>query len=146
VRRLLVGIDGSEASLHAAERAMELASALGADLVFVFVLDETVARDLAIAFPDENETGAQRLEADARGRLEQLAERARRRGLGCAVRVERGDPVQVLAEVAGELGADILVVGRTGMRGVRRVLLGSVARRLAESSPIPVLVIGGPAR
>jgi len=144
LRRLVVAIDGSEGSLHAAEHAVSLAAAVGADLVFVYVLDDEVLRELAVAFPDGGGAGAERLEADAQGRLEQPAEWARERGCPCARRVERGDPVERIEAVAEEVGADLIVVGRTGRRGVRRVLLGSVARRLAESSAVPVLVIGCP--
>lgn len=144
MRRLLVAIDGSEGSLHAAEHAVNLAAVVGADLVFVYVLDDEVLRELAVAFPDGGGAGAERLAADAEGRLDEPAEWARRRGCQCSRRVERGDPVERIEAVADEVGADLIVVGRTGRRGLRRVLLGSVARRLAESSPVPVLVIGCP--
>jgi nucleotide-binding universal stress UspA family protein len=142
IRRIVVAIDGSEGALHAAEHAVDLAAALGGDVVFVYVIDDQVSRALEVAFPGDERSGAERLEADANGRLDQPAEQARRRGCAFSKRIERGDPVERLEAVANEVGADLIVVGRTGCRGARRVLLGSVARRLTESSRVPVLVIG----
>jgi nucleotide-binding universal stress UspA family protein len=54
-------------------------------------------------------------------------------------RVETGDPSEVLARVAAEEGAAVIVVGsRDG--GLRRTVLGALARRLATSAPCPVVV------
>lgn len=140
-RRILVAIDGSDTSLSAADQAMELAAQIGAEITLIHVHDEEVSRALKAAVPDGFEEAQWRLEDDADRLLEHLAERARKSGITCAVRAERGDPCSVINEVAQQVGADLIVVGRTGRRGVRRVLLGSVARRLIESSRVPVLVV-----
>ncbi|HBZ71247.1 MAG TPA: universal stress protein [Deltaproteobacteria bacterium] len=140
-RRILVAIDGSDTSLSAADQAMEFAAQIGAEITLIHVHDEEVARALKAAVPDKFEEAQWRLEDDADHLLEHLAERARKGGIPCTVRTQRGDPCGVINAVAEEVGADLIVVGRTGRRGVRRVLLGSVARRLIESSRVPVLVV-----
>ena len=58
-------------------------------------------------------------------------------------RLVMGLPVQRIVDVADETEAGLLVVG-SARRGVARLMLGSVALRVAQSSPVPVVII--PAR
>jgi nucleotide-binding universal stress UspA family protein len=71
---------------------------------------------------------------------------AQRTPTGCNVRIDpvvrRGPPWEKLANVATELGADIIVVGADGQRGAaRQGLLGTVASRLVTTSPRTVVVV-----
>jgi nucleotide-binding universal stress UspA family protein len=50
-------------------------------------------------------------------------------------------PAEVLAEVAREQRADLLIVGRRGRDFTARVLLGSVSSRLVAAAPCDVLVV-----
>jgi nucleotide-binding universal stress UspA family protein len=56
-----------------------------------------------------------------------------------------GDPAAVLCERAGELGADVVVVGSRGHGAIRRALLGSVSTYVVHNAPCPVLVVRGDA-
>jgi nucleotide-binding universal stress UspA family protein len=53
-----------------------------------------------------------------------------------------GIPAREIALEAGEVGADLIVVGSRGLGGMRRLILGSVAQDLVRVSPSPVLVVG----
>jgi len=53
----------------------------------------------------------------------------------------RSDPADALIEVAGEVHADLLVVGNRGMAGIQRLLLGSVANRISHHSPCTLLIV-----
>jgi len=48
-----------------------------------------------------------------------------------------------VADVAGDWGADLVVVGSHGRRGLGRLLLGSGAEQILRTSPVPVLLIRG---
>jgi len=50
----------------------------------------------------------------------------------------------VIAQVAKDLGAEMVVVGSHGRRGIERVLLGSVAERVVREAPATVLVVRPP--
>ena len=50
-------------------------------------------------------------------------------------------PAQSIADVAAEVGADVIVVGTRGHSPVGGVFAGSVAQRLLEVSPCPVLAV-----
>jgi len=51
-----------------------------------------------------------------------------------------GDPTEVILQVAADYDADLVVVGTRGRKGVERLLLGSVAKKLVDAGEIPVLV------
>jgi nucleotide-binding universal stress UspA family protein len=55
--------------------------------------------------------------------------------------LRRGDPAEVLVDVAREYDADLVVVGRRGRDFAARVLLGSVAARIVASASCDVLVV-----
>jgi nucleotide-binding universal stress UspA family protein len=57
------------------------------------------------------------------------------------VRVEVGDAREVIDNVAEKIGADLIAMGTHGRRGVKRMLLGSVAESVVRSAPCPVLTI-----
>jgi len=66
--------------------------------------------------------------------------RARARGPAEATLAE-GVPHVEIVRLAGEIGADLVVMGTHGRTGLQHVLLGSVAERVVRSSPVPVLVV-----
>lgn len=139
-RRIVSAVDGSETSMRAAEAAIALAARSHAELVFVHVLDDELLRDLAAVTDDDGGDARMRLQRNGDQILGQLAELAERQSVSCKCRMETGDPPRVIDEVAQQLDADLILVGKVGRRGVRKWLVGSVTRRLIESTRIPVLV------
>jgi nucleotide-binding universal stress UspA family protein/nitrite reductase/ring-hydroxylating ferredoxin subunit len=116
-RHLLIGTDGSPTATEATRKGTELAKAVGAAVTFVLVGDPLV--------------GAVVLEEAARAAA----------GVPeVQTRTEEGDPADRLVAAAGQVGADLVVVGNKGMAGPRRYLLGSVPSRVAHLSPVDVLV------
>jgi nucleotide-binding universal stress UspA family protein len=55
--------------------------------------------------------------------------------------VATGDPAHQITRVAGQHGADLIVLGTHGNTGLRRLLLGSVARNVLLHAPCSVLVV-----
>lgn len=53
---------------------------------------------------------------------------------------EEGLPDTSIIKVAADLGANLIVMGARGLKGVKSLLLGSVTRSVAINSPIPILV------
>jgi len=54
-------------------------------------------------------------------------------------RLEDGQPAATILRVAREEGADLIVLGTQGRRGLGRLLLGSVAEQVVRQAPCPVL-------
>ena len=51
-----------------------------------------------------------------------------------------GDPADAILQVAGEVGADLIVVGNKGMHGAARIL-GSIPNNIAHKAPCSVLIV-----
>ena len=69
------------------------------------------------------------------------------RGALRAVNYPGMQPAQCIADIATEVGADMIVVGTRGHSPVGGVFAGSVAQRLLQVAPCPVLAVppGAPA-
>jgi nucleotide-binding universal stress UspA family protein len=101
-----------------------------------------------VGFPD----GALVATADIAARMAE----ASRAGLDTVVARRKGGKVQVdgilregiaweeINRVADELGADLIVIGTHGRKGLARALLGSVAENVVRTATRPVLTIHGP--
>lgn len=57
--------------------------------------------------------------------------------------VREGYPATVIVEEAESQGADLIVIGTHGHTGLKHLLLGSVAERVVQKSPCPVLTVKG---
>lgn len=81
--------------------------------------------------------------ASARALADKLV--AERQGLGHPLHVDlvQGPPASVITHAAERAGNDLIAVGAHGRRGVRRLLLGSVAESTIRHSPCSVLVVHG---
>ncbi len=83
---------------------------------------------------------------------QQLAEHAtapaaqslRARGFEVEVLVARGDPAEIVTELAAERGVDVIVMGTRGHSKLRQILLGSTAERVVEHAPCPVMTVHAP--
>jgi nucleotide-binding universal stress UspA family protein len=121
---ILVATDGSEVSREAVRFGATLTRALGGRLTLVHVLRPSGEA------------------ADAEGMLRAAQADAADCGAQGTTRLEVGYPVEVIVELRHKIGADMLVVGTHGRRGMARILLGSVAESLYKSAPCPVAVVG----
>lgn len=137
MKKILVGVDGSEVSVRAAAQAFELAKAHKGSVTLAYVLPpfavpvDAAWAPLAEIQAAETQRGAQVL-AEVRASLGNPE---------CLEIVKIGPPAETLAELAQAEGFDLVVVGSTGKGMVRRILVGSTADRLVHVSSKPVLVM-----
>lgn len=124
---VLAGYDRTEGSSNALSYAAGLAARVGARLV-VLNVDESLALDCA--------TGVRTCVDDVTDEVRQVVHGC---SVGCEVTVGVGDPAGVIQRIAGELHADVIVVGQSRHRWTH--LLGSVPGRLAHHAEQPVLIV-----
>lgn len=139
-KRVLVAIDGSEASLRALDTGVELARALHGSLELVSVVDVAAQESFGSLVSDEQYA---KTEQWVRDHILLVANnRVPANGPRVSLRVMRGHPVQVLLELADKDDVALLCVGRTGKSTLQKVLEGSVSKRLTRLSPVPVVIVG----
>jgi nucleotide-binding universal stress UspA family protein len=134
VRTVLVLTDGSDAAEAALEHAGSIASATGAAVHVLAVVDTTDAPStFDVTFVDALERARRRL-ADALDGLDD-------RGVDGTGGVLRGRPAQTIVRVADKHEVDLIVLGRIGQSGLIAPLLGSTTNRIVRTSPVPVMSV-----
>ncbi len=145
-QRILVPVDGSPTSNAGLDEAIKLAKLTGARLRVLHVVDETpfltsgdgFAAITGDVFTILKEAGQAVLEA-ARVRVD---------ASGIPVDAALFDSLSArlsdrVAEQVKEWGADVIVLGTHGRRGVGRMMLGSDAEQIVRTATVPVLLVRG---
>jgi nucleotide-binding universal stress UspA family protein len=124
-KRIVVGVARVETAQKAARDAIDLATKLGAELHLV----------MAFAGSGTSPTAPDRQHAE--GFLESIALSS---SLPIRTHALPGDPAAAILRVAGEVDADLIVVGNKGMHGASRIL-GSVPNNIAHKTNCSILIV-----
>jgi nucleotide-binding universal stress UspA family protein len=137
---ILVPTDLGETADAAVDYACELARTLGAKLHLLNVISVPVVGvpELGMALTS---TMIDSMVKDNQDALDRLAARKASMADIAPTILRTGDPRDVINQTAKEIGADLIVVGSHGRRGVTRILLGSVAETVVRTAPCPVLTV-----
>lgn len=137
MKTCIVGLDGSNPSLRALDRALDEA-ARGADVLAVIVIEALTFFDSGTT---ENDAAFRSILQDARKVLAAAEEHARHHGVTIRTMAEPGRPAETLSRIARQQGADEIIVGSRGKDEVQHLLLGSVSARLVQIAPCTVVVV-----
>lgn len=139
-KTILCPIDFEENSLAALEHARRLAADMGATLHLLHALPILpMLSDRGMPFTDDEASA----EAEAMRRLKEVARRRLGKtphALHTRVAFVSDIPRSIL-NVAGDLGADLIVMATHGRSGLRHIFVGSVAEAVVRNSPCPVLTL-----
>ena len=136
--KILVGVDGSEASMEAAKYAIRIAIRYDSDLIALYV----ILSDITI-FGPETPTHVDMLKQQAQEILDEVKEISvddRKVGI-------RSELIGSPSAVGGIVGfaekekVDLIVVGTRGRSGFKKLLLGSVASGVVNYAHCPVLIV-----
>jgi nucleotide-binding universal stress UspA family protein len=145
-RKILVAVDGSTASAKGLREALRLAKADGARLFILHVVDEYPA----FAAMDGMMAGAPG--ADLVPAMKEGGKRVLARAQATAAKhnvkakailreMLSGPAAHPIVREAKKVGADLIVLGTHGRRGVRRLVLGSDAEQVVRTASVPVLLV-----
>lgn len=136
-KTIIWATDGSEG----ADRALPFAKALA----------EGESRSLVVVHSNEHFAGGRSAgypvladEDELEVKIKAQVEEARKEGFDATFRLVSGTgghTAHMIADVAREVGADVIVVGTRGHAPVAGLLLGSVAQRLLHIAPCPVMAV-----
>ena len=144
---IVVGTDGSEKDLAVVRRAVELAATLGSTLHIAhgFKPVTSIAAGIADSAPGASSVDFEALdeaiEAENQHVIGDAAAIAAAAGVAVTTHATPGEPADVLCELAGEVGGELIVVGNHGMHSRKRFFHGSVANRVAHHAPCCVLIV-----
>jgi nucleotide-binding universal stress UspA family protein len=137
-KTILVATDFSDGAEHALDYAVALADKLGAKihLLNVIGIPALGVPELGVAIT------ASTIESTIRNNHAELDKLATRRaGASIETLLRTGDARDAIVDVARDIGADLIVMGTHGRRGVRRALIGSIAEGVLRTASCPVLTI-----
>jgi nucleotide-binding universal stress UspA family protein len=149
-KHILIAVDGSEATNLALQETLRLAKGQDAQLRLIHVMDESPA-SLAMADANLQDAGLiEDLNNELRKSGEDIMSAAaavvRRNGIEPETLIKKVNALgpgiaEVIEEEATSWPADLIVIGTHGRRGVRRLLLGSVAEGVVRIATKPVLLV-----
>lgn len=139
-KQIVWATDGSEHADRALEYAKHLAQLDGASLQVVHVVEKIVGGRIA---GQDVRSDEDQIQAKVKGQADALLEQGFTSALSIAS--EPGaQPAHRVADLAQELGADLIVVGTRGRSAIGGLLLGSVTQRLLHVASCPVLAVPPP--
>jgi nucleotide-binding universal stress UspA family protein len=140
IERILVPVDGSEAS----EEVLPIVSCLAGPFDFEILLLHVVEATRSLPGSPAGARGGRDSETEA-GYLVRLAAPLEARGLRVGTTVRAGLPAEVIPAVTAETNSGLVAMSTHGRSGLGRLFLGSVAVRVLRSVSVPVLLWKPPA-
>ncbi len=140
IKRILVPIDFSDHAHTVLKWAAHLAMQHGSQIVLVHAYHLPVEfQQLEGAYlPTDFWTN---VKEEAQRTLAQSAAGLREKGIEVEEVVREGYPASVIEDEAERQQADLIVIGTHGLSGLKHLLLGSIAERVVQRAPCPVLTV-----
>ena len=139
---ILVPVDGSKTALTAVRKAAELAKVFGAAVTAVYVVDPYPFTGVGADFAYGQTQYLSAAMAEANATLDDVKRIMDEAGMPVSTVVGEGHSVhEGILRVMESSGADLIVMGSHGKRGLEKLMLGSVTQRVPSAVKIPVLVV-----
>jgi len=143
-KKILVPLDGSPLAEAVLPHAQALAISDDAE-IFLLRVSVNPAAEFSFSDPSLASQLIDDLEAESLTHLQSIRARLQRTGLRTSFLIRQGAIAETILRVAEEVKADGIAMSTHGRSGVSRWLLGSIASRVVNLSPVPVLLIRPPA-
>ncbi len=134
--KILVAVDGSPITRNVLAAAADLTRHYGSELHCIYIIETGWSEgDTA------REPGIPELEEESRTMLKDFETEIARMGVQAIMHLKRGQPGESILAAAGDIGADLIVIGSVGKSQISRMLSGSVSTHVVSHSPVATLVI-----
>ena len=138
---IAVAVDDSEPADAAVAFATGLGSRSHSKMTFVTVIDSDALHEQIALYGGYAESIQHEWETEARHLADVAGRHARAAALPASEIVAFGQPEEQLLSQAQNVSADLIAIGTHGRRGLRRLVMGSVAEAVVRKSPVPVVVL-----
>jgi nucleotide-binding universal stress UspA family protein len=136
MKQIIVGIDFSKTSLHALKYAILMANKASADVMMIWVDNQTTSESV---FSD----GGAELREEAKRNFEGIREQHKGlMGKGeLSYKLRKGKVYFEIAQHARQTNAELIITGTHGVTGFEEFWIGSNAYRIVTNAPCPVITI-----
>lgn len=139
--KILLATDGSEDAALASRVAADLTARTASELHLVHAWQTLPQGPYSGTY---SEYYYRITELEARRMLEEQVELAKGSGAKVAeTHLKMGPPSVIIADLAEQIDADLIVVGSRGLGPVKRIVLGSVSEGVVQHATRPTLVVRG---
>ena len=140
-KTIIVGTDGSPTAQRAVTEAIKLAQLAKAELHITTADNDTISDAVGAFVPASGGLDPERVIDELSSTVNNAAEEARATGINVKTHTMRGNATEALCGLAEEIGADLIVVGNRGMKGIQRFFLDSVPNAVSHRAPCSVLLV-----
>jgi nucleotide-binding universal stress UspA family protein len=140
-KRILIATDGSDKSKLAAEEGMELAKALGAQVIALNVVNEVVIASAVRQLGSDRKEVETKLKTAGEKAVDDIKAMGAKAGVNVDGIVRIGAPANAVIDTAGAEKADLIVMGSHGESGASKLMIGSVVQKVLYWATMPVLVV-----
>ena len=135
---ILLGVDGSEHALHAAQKAAELARTVNSKILRIVIAYEPVPSYLG---EPNMQTAISARMKEAETILEKAMEAVGKIPGEVHTEILEGPPAEAILDVANTRKSDLIVMGSRGLGPLRGAMLGSQSQKVVQHAPCPVLIV-----
>jgi len=139
LKKILVPTDFGDAAAEALAYAVALADKFEARITLLHAYEIPIYAYSTATYLTTDVLKA--IEAAARKRLQETLDEVRKQAPTAATILSVGTPAEAIVATIKDIGADLVVMGTHGRRGLGHMFLGSVAEKTVRRSPVPVLVV-----
>ena len=141
-KHILVPVDGSPTSLVAIDKAIGLAKSYGSTITAVYVIDPYPFTGVGADFAYGQDQYLSAAKAEAHAAIEAVSTRLASAGVPVDTRVVEAHAVwRGILEASEAVGADLVVMGSHGRRGLEKLVLGSVTQSVLSHTKLTTLVV-----
>lgn len=141
---ILVGIDGSESSIDAADYAIEMAKKDGAQVIALTV-NRIPLSSYGLATPQDEVKQSKENEdmQEFKEWLDKISQNAKQNSVRLKKEIinSQMSVEAAIVEYAESEGVDLIVIGTRGNSGIKNMLLGSIASGVVKYATCPVMVV-----
>lgn len=144
VKKIVVGISGSDSSINAAKYAIMLAKSFKFELNVVYIIDTSTIKELLLSrifIEEESEEYEKSLEANGQRYLDYVEELAKEKSLKIKKILKSGGIADKLLETADEEKADLIILGGWEINRSKRDLISRSHMNILLDSKKPIIIV-----
>ncbi|MCS0674404.1 universal stress protein [Cytobacillus firmus] len=136
-KKILIAADGSDHSIRAAAKAIQLAEQNpDSEITVVYAVDGQTSKEDILHHFDKSIVDQVR-----KKRLEPIENLLKEKGISYEIKILQGEPGPAIVEFANKMDFDVAVVGSRGLNTLQELVLGSVSHKIAKRVKAPVLIV-----